>query len=463
MNHNNYFFLIFILLSIKLSTNKKQSLILPYKIYQPFIYEKSTTEEILLSIERNYFYSIFEIGNPPKKIPIFYNFNNSYLSFRSDLDFLCSLESSYNPSKSKSYKLLKNYLAKEDISFNIEKETIIKNFEFIEANKKKKNTEYYGYIGLQNFFKEYKKGDIEKPNFLYQLKELGIINYISFSINVTSKDSGFINFNIEPNEYAPNYYSQLNNNKLIVDVKGVESPFINKISGEFLWSLDIEYVYYKNNENKKIYLEVERFDLKEQQYAALLNPAYGLILGPYSFRQSIEKDYFNEFIKNGDCSISQANKIFFYSCKGKSRSRLEEKFPSIHFYHKEFNYTFVLNFDDLFVEINGILFFLICYDNSVYLQDKFSQISDWVFGKPFFDKYQFSFDVEKKRISFYVNKNGYNLKKNITRVANFSAAFRNKVLNKNLYMKELLPTKNLTIISFSMFIIFPHKISKEKL
>ena len=454
MYYTTYFFLILIFLSINLSLNKKQTLILPYKIIQPFIYEKSTKEEIFLSLERNHFYTLFEIGNPPKKIPILYTFNNSCISFCSKLNFLCEIQPSYNPSKSESYKLFEQNKAKEDLYFNIDYQKIIKKFMFIDPSKKKKNINYYGYIGLQNFYKDYSKGSVGKTNFLYQLKELGLIDYMSFNINQTSKDGGFINFNLEPNEYAPNLYSELNNNKFKIDVKGIDSPLINKASGELLWSLDIDYVYYKNYEHKRVSLEVVTFDLKEQQYAALLNPAYGIILGPYSFKQSIEKDFFDEFIKTDNCFISKANKIFFYSCKSNSRNKLEEKFPPINFHLKESNYTFVLNFDDLFVEVNGILFFMIGYDNSVYLQDKFSQISEWVLGKPFCDKYQFSFDVEKNKISFYVNKNGYTSKKNITRAPIFNDKFIRKMLNTHLYMKEILPTKNLALIAMSMFIIF---------
>ena len=82
------FFLVFLLIiSIKISLNKKQSLVLPYKVYHPPIDVQSTKDEIFLSFQRNYFYTLFEIGNPAKKIPMFYTFNDSYISFYSDSKF----------------------------------------------------------------------------------------------------------------------------------------------------------------------------------------------------------------------------------------------------------------------------------------------------------------------------------------------------------------------------------------
>jgi hypothetical protein len=66
----------------------------------------------------------------------------------------------------------------------------------------------------------------------------------------------------------------------------------------------------------------------------------------------------------------------------------------------------VLEFDDLFYEINDTLYFLVCYDKGIG-DDAFTKISEWVLGRPFFKKYQLSFDVEKKRVIFYENLSGY--------------------------------------------------------
>ena len=458
MSKNNFLnkvypiFLIFI--SINICLNIKHSIVLPYNIFTPPVDDKSTKEEIFLSLERNYIYSLLEIGNPPKKIPILFNFNDSFLSFRSDLNFLSILESSYTPSGSESFQDLENGKAKEELYFDKGIDKFIKNFTFLYQNLNKKSLNYYGCIGLQNFYLENNRKNILNPNFLYQLKKLELIDYISFSINQTSDTKGFINFNLEPNEYAPNLYSI--KNKYITFVKGVESNIINKAVGKYLWNLDISLVYYRNHLKKQITINVDHYEMNEDQYSAILNPAYGLIKGPYSFRNLIKTDFFDEFMKNNVCTISKVNKLYFYSCNANYKEKLKQRFPAIYFYLLELNYRFVLDFDDLFYEKNGLLFFLICYDSGVFGDDKFSQISEWVLGKPFFKKYQFSFDVEKKIISFYENKKGYphEQEKNTKDDINKKNIIKQLEKNKYLYVNRLLPIKNLIFISLSLFVIF---------
>ena len=455
MSRNIFILLIFI--SINFCLNKKKSLVLPYKIFFPPEDDKITKEQIYLSIERNYFYTLMEIGNPPKKIPMFFNFNDSSLSFQSDLKFLSILESSYTPSNSQSLKI-ENQTALEDVLFDIEDVTIIKNLSFIYPNLKKDDLSYYINVGLQNFYKDIRKKNITYPNFLYQLKNLGLIDYMSFSINQTSDLGGFININLEPNEYAKEIYS--NKSKYTMLVKGAESKLINKLCGEYLWNFDLSLVYYKNYEKKTITVNIDHFEIKKYQYTALLNPAYGLIKGPYEFKNLMKNDFFGEFMKTNICTNSQVNNLYFYSCDAKYKKILKEKFPPIYFYLLELNNRFVLDFDDLFYERNGILFFLICYDGTLYGQDKFSQISEWVLGKPFFNKYQFSFDVEKNKVTFYENKEGYShqkmeIKKKETDKENLN---KKKMIKekkeKELFINKLLPDKNLGFISLSLFIIF---------
>ena len=247
----NLYFLILIIIIIKICLSIKPSLVLKYKRYIPPIDDKSTKEQIYESIERNYIYTEFKIGNPPKKIPMFYHFNDSSLSFDSSLNFKNIFDSTYNPSTSNSLKILENEQAEEGLWFYIDDNLIIKNFTFLYPNLKEDNPNYYGIIGLQDFFLENSRKKVSEPNFLYQLKELGIINYISFSINETSETEGFININIQPNEYCPRLYSI--QNKFITFVNGVESPEINTDLGEYLWNLDVSLVHYKNFEKKNDY------------------------------------------------------------------------------------------------------------------------------------------------------------------------------------------------------------------
>lgn len=457
MSKNNFIILFLLLFSVQFCLNKK-SLAIPYKIFFPPEDDIVTKEQIYASIERNYMYSVFEIGNPKQKIPIFFNFNDSDITFHSDYNLLLFLNSSYSPSTSQSFNITEKKKAVEDLYFNIENELIIKTIKFLYPDLDMDHKYYYISAGLQNFYKSNRKKKVKSPNFLFQLKSLGLIDYISFSINQTSETGGFLNINIEPHEYAPQLYNK--DDKNAFSVRGTESISINSVVGEFVWNLDLSYAEYKNNEHQKVNIIIEHYELNEDQYSTLLNPTYGLIKGPFEFKNLIKRDFFNEFILKNICTQSLANKLSFYSCNANYKKNLKEKFPPIKFYLPQLKYTFVLEFDDLFFERNGILFFLICYDNAIYGETKYSQISEWVFGKPFFNKYQFLFDVEKNALTFYENtKRSYTHKKiKYKKMKEVLAEFNIKDLNSNDnnndYIEKILPTQNLFLISLSLLIIF---------
>ena len=79
-----------------------------------------------------------------------------------------------------------------------------------------------------------------------------------------------------------------------------------------------------------------------------------------------------------------------------------KKFPTLYFYHREFNYTFELNYEDLFEEINNNIYFLVVKNIGNF------DIDIWKMGKTFLNKYQFSFNQDSKMISFYPHTNNYN-------------------------------------------------------
>jgi hypothetical protein len=416
-------------------------------------------------MERNYIYTLFYVGNPVQKLPILYNFNNSEITLNSDMNFAYIftyiVNSNYNPSNSKSFKIIDKNIVEDEFSFIANNTEIsVKNLKLLYNNENKDSQKFYADAGLQDFYLENIHKRVNKTNFLYQLKSLGLIDHISFSINQTSEYEGFIHFNLEPYDFEPDLYSNQTKFKYITNVKGVDSKIINRKAGEYLWNLDIALIYYRNHENKLIAVTTDSFELKEDKYYVLLNPTYGLIKGPFEFKNLIKKDFFGLFMKNNICSLSKVKELNFYSCDANHKKNLKDHFNPIHFYLEDIDYTFILDFDDLFVEKNGILFFLICYDSTSFGEDKFAQISEWVLGKPFFKKYQFSFDVEKKDIIFYVNKNGYNYTKVIkpqSEYINDTIDF-NKIKEynrkRNLYINKLLPWKNLCIIALSILIIF---------
>ena len=88
-----------------------------------------------------------------------------------------------------------------------------------------------------------------------------------------------------------------------------------------------------------------------------------------------------------------------YYCKNNINIK---SMKNIQFFNKDYNYTFELNPNELFIKNNNLYFFLIYFDH--YPTD------NWILGKTFLKKYQFTFDMEGKTIGFYtnINENGKN-------------------------------------------------------
>ena len=72
-----------------------------------------------------------------------------------------------------------------------------------------------------------------------------------------------------------------------------------------------------------------------------------------------------------------------------------KSFPKLKFYHNELNYTFELDYNDLFIEENDKLILMVFLDEIK---------MTWSLGKPFLKKYSFLFNQDTKFIGFYIKK-----------------------------------------------------------
>ena len=433
----NIFSPILLFILINISSGESKSIVFPFKSYQPAKMEYLSKEEFFKLKEDNLIYSTFKIGNPQREIPAFYNFYNSSLSIHSDSDLLGSLKSYYMPSYSKTFIITDLNKSQDDLIFNEAKEEVYKNFSFLNLTQNTSENNVYLNIGLQNFYTEFVLNEVDNPNFLYQLKGHGLIEDISFSFNYTSEKEGFVNINLEPFEYAPDLYSK--ENRHIETINGVSSKDINKL-GEYLWSLGINKYFYENKEGEIVSVDEESYNFNGEQYNAILNPSYGVIKGPYLYKKQIDRDYFKDLKEKEICSLNKENKKLFYTCQSRYKDEIKKTFPTLYFYHPEFNYTFELGFEDLFFERYGNLYFLICFDMGASEEgdDKFAEISEWILGKPFLKKYQFSFNVGKRRIEFYEK---------------ISVSDKNEKIQKSIQLNHLLSVKNVIfMIAFLIFI-----------
>ena len=159
---------------------------------------------------------------------------------------------------------------------------------------------------------------------------------------------------------------------------------------ELKWDIIINKIYNKyeniNCIGKKIYFE--------------LSINYEYIISPKEYFDKIIIPYFDDFIKNKKCKLKEIkNNIYIYEIIICEKKLFKEKdignFPTIFFYHQDFNFTFELTYNDLFQIKDDEIFFLIIKNKNNFNQDL------WKMGKIFLKKYQFSFNQDSKTINFH--------------------------------------------------------------
>ena len=337
----------------------------------------SQDQQIYQNLVVNNVYSMIKTGTPLKQYEIELKFQQ-YTTFLSDKTSYISNPNivTYNSLISQSYKPLNN----ESRNFtNIEfsegiraidlfkfEDKEIKEFYFIYVTKLIKDISTAGVLGLK--IKDDSINELKQTNFITQLKKNKLINSYAFTIKYKNLEEGEI---IIGENIDSLIHSEKNNfQKTNVELDDFSPSWKLKFS-------KITYGDYLIEQNKKINLELE----------------FGLIIASENFRLELQKNFFDEKLKNKECSMGEfidlSNQLphIFYKCNKKTNLK---NFKVIKFYNDELNMNFTFETKDLFKELNNYLYFQMIFDKN--------QIYSWKFGKIFFSKYQLYFDQDKKII-----------------------------------------------------------------
>jgi hypothetical protein len=176
------------------------------------------------------------------------------------------------------------------------------------------------------------------------------------------------------------------------DEKYVVSTLPAEREKNLKWDIIFKNIYLGDNKNK----------INEKDVQADLSINYDYVVSPMEYFDKICLPFFNTYINEKICQIQEIIKSVYtfeiVSCDKKLFTINDIKaFPTIYYYHYEFNFTFELNYNDLFEEINDKIFFLIVKNKG-----SFNQYL-WKLGKIFLKKYKLSFNQDSKTISFYNN------------------------------------------------------------
>ena len=369
---------IFFLVSIVfLTINKCVYIKLPFKKYTN--YKEGTNYFDYL--EKNDIFTILEIGTPIQKIPVFFDFE-SYPFYISNL----LLNGTYNENKSSTFKykgskketqfygeiISQGYEVMDKIKlYDVKEKNIeINNFSYILPTKlsNNKNINFKtSIIGLKIIESIY----LQKNGFIHQLKQNEMIDSYSWTIKYLNENEGEIIIGGYPHEYDKNY-----------DEKYFKNTKAEIRYSVICWDLLFDSIISNNIEIENRHVELD------------IN--FGLVRGVSFYQKIIEEKFFNMKKK---CNKLNNTNYVFYTCDSKEKI---SDFPILQLNHKELNYTFELNYNDLFILKDNIYYCLIIFDFN-------NKLVNWKMGKPFFKKYQLSFESDRKLIVFYNGKNKINI------------------------------------------------------
>ena len=346
------------------------------RAYNNYYREENLGDESINHLLYNNIFTELKIDQFPEKIFIFLSFNNSDISIVSPT-YLNSVSYNKDMEQNNTYILKKDKLnfPKSDIFLDINFNLNIKEKDINKFQKNPQNS----YLGLAI------QSNNNKNSFITQLKDNKIIAdrrfsllFKEYSITADTKYDGQVLFGLLPHEVSTRYDEKDLYWSSIINEK-------NKNNNELKWKIKFDSIYY--NEEK------ESLDIKEVEFDIGLN----MIIGPEEYRQKIVNNYFNKFITQKLCQeeifYNKNDKDFYlsYSCI----NNLDiEYFPSLSFYSKDLNETFIMGYEQL----------LSIFRNKIYLKVVFKKSGDnkkWKLGRAFMEVFPLIFDVDNKKIGYY--------------------------------------------------------------
>ena len=343
--------------------------------------------EIFQRLKENSLLTEIKLGNPPQKVELKLELTE-YIFYIGGKNSFCQNE--FIESNSETYKKISDILyfntysmreayLSSDLFYFYDKEKDSKEINFLLASETDK-INYGGKLGLNIQDTDTKKYD--NYNFIYILKTKEIIKDFYFFLKYNDDTSGNIIIGDLPHNFDESY-----NSKYFKDM------YISMSTNVLTWNINLDSVFVadnKDSENKKIVGE------KIYGYFKL---ELGIIIGTERYRLNLLNNFMTDKINKGLCFEDISAFYINYYCKEEVDIK---QLNNLYFYIKDLDYTFELNYKDLFYKApDGNNYFLI-YFNTDYSSEDSSDYF-WTFGEPLFKKYKLVFNQDIKRIGLYTN------------------------------------------------------------
>ena len=390
----NYIILPFNLMNLNLELNE-------------YLNAFNKAENLLIELNKNQIYTKLPIGNPPRNVDFYFTMDNTIYGI---LSGYCpeGSYSSYNPYLSQNLKIKSDYFITigtinnaaivEDnctIYYNnlnltrkkeIEIEFLLGNYSsFLYSNQD--NNKYCGRIGL---YKSVVRTYSYAKNFIKYLNKEKIVDSYSWGIFFFDKENSF---NVDDNilkQYNGFYIAGITSKDYLDIFKTTNIINIHTIDNNI--NLKIFFFEFQNNNNEIV--------CSDNSLAYFLLD-FNYIISGKEYYDNIQRIYFQKYIENKICEEKASYKAYegrtiMIVCNITFKKYLNS-FPTLYLHSRELSFTFNLDYNDLFLESNDKIYFLIVYKEMIK--------PIWKLGKIFMRKYPFIFDQDKKTISLvYLDK-----------------------------------------------------------
>ena len=283
-----------------------------------------------------------------------------------------------------------------------------------------------------SFAEEIKKNDNTAKTYTWSIK------YNEYNQQNNGFDGEMI-IGIEPHEYQPLIYKELNY-RTINSYLNEDSDYYPMFENNDFGILFNSIYFYNNNDNSS------------GNIIKIINPtsmdgffsfSSGMIQSPKEYMTLIKNNFFDKY----PCKKVIFSLYYFTFVCDKSQINTElfiKSFPTLYFKHIDLNYIYELTSNDLFVEENNKLYFMIYSSDTLDFR--------WILGEIFLKKYFFTFNQNKKLIGFYevMKENGDDSNHN-----------KNKDDNKNIGIIILLIGIGLIVINIIIGVFIWNKICKN--
>ena len=362
-------------------------------------------ESLLIELSKNQIYTKLPIGNPPKNVDFYFTMDSTIYGI---LSGYCpeGSYSSYNPYISQNLKMKSGYfisigsinnaaIVEDNCTIynnlnltrkrEIELEFLLGNYSsFLYSNRD--NNKYCGRIGL---YKSTVRTYSYAKNFIKYLNKEKIVDSYSWGIFFFDKENSF---NVDDSilkQYNGFYIAGITSKDYFDIFKTTNILNTHTIDNNI--NLKIFFFEFENNNNEIVCSD------NSLGYFLL---DYNYIISGKEYYDNIQRIYFQKYIEDKICEEKVSYKTYegrtiMIICNLTFKKYLNS-FPTLYFHSRELSFTFNLDYNDLFLESNDKIYFLIVY------KEMLKPV--WKLGKIFMRKYPFIFDQDKKTISFVLNK-----------------------------------------------------------